>query len=168
MSGLLPLSALFNNLRAPVGTRMPFNQATAPLGWTTDGSANFTDCAIRVNQSTAGATGGSATWSSWYQGGSNNANSFSLVTANLPAHSHTVVDGGHVMGAAGGVLQQSGASSNPYGVPASGSYSSGSITSTSANAANVSVGNTGSGSAITLSFTSPNVKFSDHIIGVKT
>jgi len=82
---------------------------------------------------TAGSTGGSATTT--------------LITANLPSHSHsaTSTDSGHAHG-----INNAFYSSSPYGGSGSGTLG-GTLTSTDVGSANISttIGNTGSGTAAT-------------------
>jgi hypothetical protein len=78
-------------LGAPSGTRMVFQQAAAPTGWTVDASAFLQDCAMRFN---AGAAhGGSAAWSSWNFGGTYTTDGTAISVAQMPSHNHA--DFGH-------------------------------------------------------------------------
>lgn len=67
------------------GTRILFQQTTAPTGWTKDTSQN--DKALRVVSGTTG-TGGSTPFSTTFS--SRGTGFTALLEANLPAHTHTV------------------------------------------------------------------------------
>jgi len=145
---------------APAGTRMLFNQAAPPAGWTQEVGAAFNDTSVRTVTSAGGATAGSVLWSSWNFSGTFNVNSFALSVAQLPAHSHTVTDPGHRHGT--GYFNN--ASGNPgTGIPA---YSGGDQTTSVTTG--ITLQNTGSGAFITPTYQTPQVKFSDYIIGIKS
>lgn len=87
-------------LSAPSGTRMLFQQAAAPVGWSVDATHN--DKALRiVNGSTTPSTGGSAAFSAAFAshtpagsvstsiGGT--INSHTLTISQMPAHRHLLV-----------------------------------------------------------------------------
>lgn len=170
MSYLIPESQLYNQLHAPIGTRMPFNQSTSPLGWVTDGNSLYTDCASRVNQSTAGGHGGSTSWSGFYFGATISFNAFTISTAQMPTHTHSVSDGGHAMNAGGNsnITQLNFSSTGNLAVASFGGWTfDGGPDSTSTNGANASVANAGGGASVTPTFTTPQIKYTDHIIGVK-
>ena len=86
-------------LSAPSGTRMLFQQATAPTGWTTDATHN--DKALRiVNGSATPSTGGSAAFTAAFASHtpagsvsttiSGNVDGTSLSIAQIPAHRHFI------------------------------------------------------------------------------
>ena len=86
-------------LSAPSGTRMLFQQATAPTGWTTDATHN--DKALRiVNGSATPSTGGSAAFTAAFASHtpagsvntsiSGNVDGTSLSVAQIPAHRHFI------------------------------------------------------------------------------
>ena len=161
-------------LDAPSGTRMLFNQSSVPTGWTQETGAAFNDCSLRTVTSAGGGTGGSATWSSWNFGGTFNLNAFTLSVAQLPAHSHT--DAGHTHSDSGHTHPSAGTGFITLGT-GSGNTTGGSTIGSSANTgtgnANIGVGNaniqnTGSGATIQPTYTTPNVKYTDMIIGIKT
>lgn len=63
----------------PTGTRMPFNQTSAPTGWTKDTSSAYNDAAIRLTTgsvSTSGSTGFNTVFSAR-----------SISQANIPSYS---------------------------------------------------------------------------------
>jgi hypothetical protein len=168
-------------LTAPTGTRVLFNQAAAPLGWTADTNANFDDCSVRLNTTTGGATGGSTVWSSWNGGGTFNLNAFTLSVAQLPAHSHA--DSGHTHTYSDPAHSHASQGNGFWVSPTSGGFATGSggpaaMSQTSlTQAAGVgitiqnsfaNIQNTGSGAAITPSYKTPTVKYTDCVIGIKS
>jgi len=80
-------------LGAPAQTRVVFQQAAAPVGWTVDGSSNFTDCAMRFNQNIT--SGGSTNWSAWNFGGSFTSDGHALTVSEMPSHGHGDAGHGH-------------------------------------------------------------------------
>jgi len=72
------------------GTKMLFQQTTAPTGWTKDTTHN--DKALRVVTGTVGS-GGASAFSSVF-GSSKLTGSHTLVIAEIPAHKHTVGENG--------------------------------------------------------------------------
>lgn len=94
------LQNLQGALEAPSGTRMLFQQAAAPTGWTTDATHN--DKALRiVNGSATPSTGGSVAFTTAFAsqtpagsvttsiGGT--INSHTLTISEMPAHRHLLV-----------------------------------------------------------------------------
>lgn len=77
----------------PSGTRLLFQQTSAPTGWTKDTTATYNDSAIRVTTSTVG-TGGADNFSTLF-GTSKSTAGYTLQTADIPAHSHAVNDPTH-------------------------------------------------------------------------
>ena len=75
----------------PAGTVMLFWQANAPTGWTKITSQN--DKAFRVVSGTGGGTGGSVAFETAFasQTTSGTTSAISLTTAQMPAHSHSVI-----------------------------------------------------------------------------
>jgi len=69
----------------PSGTKMLFQQTTAPTGWTKD--TTHDNKALRVVSGTAG-TGGSASFTAVFAG--RNVGDTALTTAQLPIHGHTI------------------------------------------------------------------------------
>lgn len=74
----------------PAGTKMLFQQTTAPVGWVKDTANN--NKALRIVSGTAG-TGGSIAFTTAF--GSQNVGDTALTTAQLPAHSHTFSGSGN-------------------------------------------------------------------------
>jgi len=185
----LPWGGTVNALIAPAGTRIPMQQASAPFGWTSDTSGAFTDCSMRINSGSGGGTGGSLGWSGWNFGGTFNVNSFNLSISQMPTHNHG--DAGHNHGAydtghshgpgsPGGQFVLGGAPTSNGGFTLQGAgsgyyYNSSSTSYTATGYANVgtdtgyaNIQNTGGGTGINPTYTTPQVKYADHIIGVKT
>jgi hypothetical protein len=172
-TGLIPEFALqITNLYAPASTSIPMANATAPLGWV---SAAISDTSLRYNSGSGGTSGGSTNWSSWNFGGTQNCNGFALSIAQLPAHSH--VDAGHTHGDAGHQH-----SLTDFQAQLAGN-TGGAITGVWVNTvfgvatttgfaniqtSNANIQNTGSGATITPTFTTPQVKYVDHILAVKS
>ncbi len=175
--GLIP-----NALIAPPGTRLLFNNTAVPLGWTQEVGAAFNDTSVRTVTGAGGGSAGSTTWGTWNFGGTFNVNTFTISTAQLPAHNHAVTDPGHGHGISdpGHTHCMPGSSSISLGSGPStvaghvadqpcpfGTGSSATGISVNGAGSNISIQNTGSGSGIQPSYTTPNVKYSDYIIGVK-
>jgi hypothetical protein len=168
-------------LTAPSGTRVAFQQASPPTGWTVDSSAAFTDCSMRVNTGTAGSTGGVTNWSTWNFGGLISLNPFALNISQIPSHSHTIPDPGHTHGTSdpghvhaitpGSYTFQASAGSSTVFVQSGSTNTQPATTGLSINAALTNITTTnpvGSGSAITPTITTPQVKYADFCIGVKS
>lgn len=91
----------------PSGTKMLFNQAAAPTGWTKQTSVN--DAALRVvSGTTGGGTGGSIAFSTLFATGktvslSGNVGATTLTVNQMPSHSHTQVVTADMTGYALGV-----------------------------------------------------------------
>lgn len=75
-------------LKAPSGTRMFFQQTTAPGGWTKDTTHN--DKALRVVSGSV-TSGGATAFTSVF-GSGKNTGSYALQIADMPAHNHPVSD----------------------------------------------------------------------------
>jgi hypothetical protein len=162
-------------LTAPSGTRAVFQQASAPTGWTVDASATFADAAMRFNNS-GFTTGGVTAWSGWNAGNTINLNAFTLSVAQLPAHNHT--DAGHIHTDAGhthrpGDLHNFYTDGTSATITGPGALNLSTSSGTNVGNANIQTGfaniqNTGSGASITPNFTTPQVKFADCIVGIKS
>lgn len=74
------------------GTRMTFNQTTAPTGWTKDVTAALNDSIMRIV--TGAVVGGGSTAFSTFNGQTSTA-SYTLTSSDLPPHAHGVTDPGH-------------------------------------------------------------------------
>lgn len=171
---ILPGEGEVDGLRVS-GTRIAFQQATAPNGWSVDTTSTYTDCSMRINSSTAGLHGGTTVWSSWNSGGSFNVNTFTLSVAQLAPHTH--VDVGHTHVDSGHAHTQHPATwydiaGNAFNASGGGSIATAVGTGTGAGFASIETGfanlaNAGSGAGITPTYTTPQVKYADFLIGQK-
>jgi len=172
-------AAPLGTFTAPAGTRMLFNQAAPPAGWTQETGAAFNDTSVRTVTGAGGSTAGSVLWSSWNFSGTFNVNAFTLTLAQLPTHTH--VDAGHVHGlndpahahtpnGGGGFLTTQNAGSYANGVNnlAVIATTSAATTGITMNSAQANIQNAGSSAAVTPTYQTPQVKFSDYIIGIKS
>jgi hypothetical protein len=180
MFNKLPFAGEYDALIAPVGTSWPMAQATAPNGWT---SSAITDTSFRYNSVSGGSSGGSTNWSSWNFGGTFNVNSFSISVAQMPTHNHGVNDPTHIHVSPGHNHSPSSgfdfwtSTSSGGGIfsPTSGGNSINleTVTNTvgvtiNANSTGITTQNNGSGSSITPTITTPQLKYVDHILAVKS
>lgn len=84
----------------PKGTRMPFNQTAAPIGWTKDATAALNDTAMRIVTGAVGS-GGSVAFSTALVNANASvianttstglANAYTLTTAEMPSHAHNII-----------------------------------------------------------------------------
>ena len=148
----------------PSGTRLSFQQSTAPTGWTQD-TTTTGDALMRFTTS-AVTSGGSQAFSSW--NGLTVTGGHSLVVGELPSHTHTATstDAGHGHPLVNGVLGQAGAASS-IAVPggATALYNP-AATGTSYANVTTTIGNTGSDLVHTHPL-SNSVRYLDFIIAVK-
>jgi len=70
----------------PSGTRMSFQQTSAPTGWTKDTTAAINDSILRFVTGTA-SSGGTTAFSTWNAQTSSGATT--LTTAQIPSHTHS-------------------------------------------------------------------------------
>lgn len=78
------------------GTRLLFpGIATAPIGWTIDAAGANEQAALRVRSSASTATGGSVDFTTAFANGS--TGSYTLVAADIPAHTHDLAGHTHNM-----------------------------------------------------------------------
>jgi hypothetical protein len=182
--------AQVNTPQFPAGTRMLFNQTTAPTGWTKDTTAALNNSALRVvtgtagsggtvnfttafaSQSVAGTIGNTtATNNSTTAGGSISVSvsvgNSSLSTAQLASHSHTAAQRGTLSAASGSAVYSASTatSSGDTGSGSSHGHSgsgSGTFTGTSHNHTQNAHNHTFTGTAIDLA-----VKYQDVIIASK-
>lgn len=167
----------------PAGTRIPFNNSAVPVGWTKEAGAAYNDCSMRVVTGAGAGTGGATAWSSWNFGGSFSVNTFTLSTAQLAAHAHTIGDPGHThttvahshatgSGFAFWTATPGGGNTGQAGPSYSQNLenTTGNVT-VAVNGAFTGINtttNSGSGSGITPTYTTPTVKYTDFIIGIKS
>ena len=71
----------------PSGTRLSFQQTTAPTGWTKDTTAAINDSILRLVTGTV-ATGGTVAFSTWNAQTATGA--VTLSTAQMPSHAHNI------------------------------------------------------------------------------
>lgn len=71
----------------PSGTRLLFQQTTAPTGWTKEAGAAYNNVALRVVTGAVG-TGGAVDFTTAFAAGLS-SNSYTLQTADIPAHAHS-------------------------------------------------------------------------------
>ena len=69
------------------GTRLAFQQTTAPTGWTKDTTAAINDSILRFTTGTVTPSGGSTAFSTWNALTATSA--YTLATAQIPSHTHT-------------------------------------------------------------------------------
>jgi hypothetical protein len=122
----------------PSGTKMSFYQTAAPTGWTKDTTAALNDAILRIVTGSAGVTGGSTAFSTWAAVTSTSA--YTLATADIPSHSHTLTNFGSSNSAGSVVYPVQGGSSTP------------------------STGNTGGGGGHSHGVSSQNIKYADFIV----
>lgn len=142
------VSAFLDGSFMPNGTLALFVQTTAPTGWTKD--TNYNEHALRVVSGTA-SNGGSTNFTSVLT-------SRTLTVAQLPSHSHSVTDPGHVhtyMDHDDGLHPSGTTTTEPRGNRDT-EFSVDSATT------GITIGNTGSGDAIDFA-----VKYKDCIIATK-
>ena len=150
----------------PAGTAMLFAQTAAPTGWTK--STTHDNKALRV-VSGAASSGGSVAFTTAFASQSvtgTNA-SYTLQTADIPAHNHTATDSGHTH-----TIAQSNSTVVWNTTSIVGNYVNASgTTTTSSGTANITVGNTGGGGGHTHTFTGTAinlaVQYVDVIIATK-
>ena len=79
----------------PAGTRMVFQQNTAPAGWLKDVALPISSAFRYVHTVSGGGTGGSKTFSSVFVAGyglGGSTDGHAITTSEMPSHSHTVDD----------------------------------------------------------------------------
>jgi hypothetical protein len=93
LPGLITLTQL-NEAFFPSGTRLAFNQAAAPTGWTQVTSAALNNSAIRLVTSAGGGTAGSSDFTTVFASRTTtgSVNSHTLSLTEIPAHSHELTD----------------------------------------------------------------------------
>lgn len=83
----------------PSGTRLAFQQTTAPTGWTKDTAAAINDSILRLVTGTVGS-GGSTAFSSF--NGQSATGATTLSTAQMPSHNHLHMINGEIGGSTAG------------------------------------------------------------------
>ena len=74
------------------GTRMSFQQTSAPTGWTKDTTSTIDNSVLRLVTGTP-SSGGSVAFSTWNSSGTTGA--YTLTTTDIPSHSHGSSTGGN-------------------------------------------------------------------------
>lgn len=172
-------------LTAPSGTAMPFQQASAPLGWVAQTGAAFSDSVLHVvTPSTFVGTSGANTvtqflQSTWVTGGT------AITAAQMPIHNHVINigDPGHVHGltdpghthnvhrdsnsGVAGSLDVLNGQSVFSDIPALTTSTTGISMGAAATGISATSNNAGSGATHNHSNTF-NMQFVDHIVAVKT
>ena len=85
-SGAPTWAAASSGAAFPTGTRMSFQQTSAPTGWTKDTTAAINDSILRLVTGTA-SSGGTTAFSTWNAQTATGATTLS--TAQIPSHTHT-------------------------------------------------------------------------------
>jgi hypothetical protein len=102
------------------GTRMSFQQTTAPTGWTKDTTAAINDSMLRFVTGSA-SSGGSVAFSTW--AGTTTAGATTLTTPQIPSHTHTVdgrSGGGYAPPPTTAITKGPPGTSNPFSSQAAG------------------------------------------------
>jgi hypothetical protein len=86
VSGVNANASPIGTLTAPSGTRMVFNNASAPNGWSVD--ATVTNHGLRATNSAGGITSGQTNFATFLTGGWSAA-AHALTAAEFPPHTHT-------------------------------------------------------------------------------
>jgi hypothetical protein len=124
----------------PAGTRLSFQQTSAPTGWTKDTTAAINDAVLRLVTGSV-SSGGSTAFSTF--NGQTTTGATTLSTSQIPSHTHAVTTGSSTPAA-------------PAGIQSASTYGSGSVPS----------GATGGGGSHNHSMTT-NIKYYDFIIASK-
>ena len=142
----------------PSGTRMAFQQSSAPTGWTQDTTVTGDSLMRIINSGTAGS-GGSTAFSTFNS--QTVVGSTTLTSAQIPSHTHSVTDPGHnhTYTTYANQLPQTGSSTNCwYGT---------STANTGTSFTGISIQNTGGGGSHNHSITT-SIYYYDFIIAVKS
>lgn len=104
------------------GTRMPFNQSTAPLGWTKDTTIALNDSIMRIVTGSV-ASGGATAFSTF--NGQTSVGATTLTVNQIPSHSHSIATStGNYSGVVFGVQTKSSESGGSIGTSGSGNNES--------------------------------------------
>ena len=86
---------MINNPAFVSGTRLLFQQATAPIGWTKDATASLDDSALRIVSTSAAGSGGSASFAAGCTVVASHTHTFSAISGTESAdHVHSGATGG--------------------------------------------------------------------------
>lgn len=182
---------VIGTLGGPSGTRLVFQQATAPTFWVVDASAFLQDAAVRFNAGAGNA--GTANWTSWNFGATFSTDGHVLSVAEMASHQHTdfghahglndpghghglndpghshVIGGQNVTG--GGAITMNGASGTVFTstqTSTTGMSVNGSGTGISMAAAAANISFEGGNNAHAHTFRGPQVKFADVVVCIKS
>lgn len=108
------------------GTRIVFQQTAAPTGWTKDTTAAINDSILRFVTGSVTPSGGSVAFSTWNAQTATGA--YTLLTADMPAHTHTLGAINAVGGLQGGAQGYVGDGSSPTGSTGGGGAHSHTLT----------------------------------------
>ena len=108
------------------GTRIVFQQTAAPSGWTKDTTAAIHDSILRFVTGSVTPSGGSVAFSTW--NAQTATGSYTLQTADMPAHTHTLGAINPVGGLQGGAQGYVGDGSSPTGSTGGGGSHNHSLT----------------------------------------
>lgn len=75
------------------GTRMVFQQTSAPTGWTKETGSGFNDVAMRIVTGTVGSRTAQSDFSTVF--GKTATDGYTLTVSDIPSHGHGVTDPGH-------------------------------------------------------------------------
>ena len=118
-AGALPTFQAAGGSSFPAGTRMSFQQTSAPTGWTKDATAAINDSILRLVTGTV-TSGGTTAFSTWNAQTATGATTLS--TSQIPSHTHTIPGGN---AGAPGIGIYGGTVENATGTISSGSTGSG-------------------------------------------
>jgi hypothetical protein len=143
-AGALPTFQAAGGSSFPAGTRMSFQQTSAPTGWTKDTTAAINDSILRLvtGSVTTGGTTGFSTWNAQTATGST-----TLSTSQIPSHLHSIPR-----------MQGEGGTTRTTAVPQSASGDN--------DAGTLNTNNTGGGGSHSHSLTQ-SLKYYDFIIAAK-
>lgn len=108
------------------GTRIVFQQTAAPTGWTKDTTSAINDSILRFVTGSVTPSGGSLAFSTW--NAQTATGSYTLQTADMPAHTHTLGAINAVGGLQGGAQGYVGDGSSPTGSTGGGGSHSHTLT----------------------------------------
>ncbi len=158
----------------PSGTRMLFQQAAVPAGWTQDTTVQNDSLLRMVNGAGGGVYAGTSGVSAVLRGAASTDDT-TLTVAQIPSHSHGVTDPGHShpwwwgnnlgWGGGGGAAQWGQVSTNNTQVNGSNGSASGQMNTVSATG--ISIQDTGGSGAHLHTLSTLNINSIDIIVGVK-
>jgi hypothetical protein len=159
---------LRDNLNAPSGTRMSFQQTTAPTGWTKEVGAAYDNASLRLVTGAAG-TGGADAFTTVF-GTGKTSGGHSITQAELPAVTFGTVTYDPANGAYAYLVRISnpGETVTAQGLDSNGSGSDMSVIDAGRAATlNQAINSGGSGTAHTHPLTGMDLKYADFIIAQK-